>query len=183
MTDDRALLPFDEGDGRLIRRQWHDGQWYFSVVDVVGLLTDSGEPRRYWSDLKRKLHEEGFQPYEKIVQLKMRSLDGKQRATDAADVETMFRIVQSVPSPKAEPVKQWLAKVGTEKLEEIAESDLLSGMTTEQRAIFLRGQVADRNLSLADAAASAGVVTGRDFAVFQDWGYRGRALCAHIQLI
>ncbi len=173
MTDDRALLPFDEGDGRLIRRQWHDGQWYFSVVDVVGLLTDSGEPRRYWSDLKRKLHEEGFQPYEKIVQLKMRSLDGKQRATDAADVETMFRIVQSVPSPKAEPVKQWLAKVGTEKLEEIAESDLLSGMTTEQRAIFLRGQVADRNLSLADAAASAGVVTGRDFAVFQDWGYRG----------
>src|SRR5260221_400351 len=113
MTDDRALLPFDgEGDGRLIRRQWHDGRWFFSVVDVVLLLTDTAAPRQYWYDMKRKLHEEGFESYEKIVQLKMRSLDGKNYATDAADVETMLRIVQSVSSPKAEPVKEWLAKVG-----------------------------------------------------------------------
>jgi DNA-damage-inducible protein D len=173
MTDDRALLPFDEGNGRLIRRQWHDGRWFFSVVDVVSLLTDTAAPRRYWSDLKRKLHEEGFELYEKIVQLKMRSLDGKSYATDAADAETMLRIVQSVSSPKAEPVKQWLAKVGTEKLEEIAESDVLSGLTAEQRAIFLRGQIADRNTTLAAAAHDVGVVSGRDFAVFQDHGYRG----------
>ena len=173
MTNDKALLPFDEGDGRLIRRQWHDGRWFFSVVDVVSLLTDTAAPRRYWSDLKRKLHEEGFESYEKIVQLKMRSLDGKNYATDAADAETMLRIVQSVSSPKAEPVKQWLAKVGTEKLEEIAESDVLSGLTAEQRAIFLRGQVADRNTTLAAAAHDVGVVSGRDFALFQDHGYRG----------
>ena len=184
MTDNRALLPFDEGDGRLIRRQWHDGRWFFSVVDVVGLLSEAASARTYWAQLKAKLGAEGAgETLQALKQLKMRSLDGKMRATDAADVETMFRIMQSVPSPKAEPVKQWLAKAGAEKLEEIAESDLLSGMTTEQRAIFLRGQVADRNLSLADAAAGAGVVSGRDFAVFQDHGYRGRALCAHIQLI
>jgi DNA-damage-inducible protein D len=174
MTDDRALLPFDEGDGRLIRRQWHDGRWYFSVVDVVGLLTDSERPRKYWSDLKAKLREEGFDELSaKIGQLKMRSLDGKNYATDAADTETMLRIVQSIPSPKAEPFKQWLAKVGTEKLEEIGESDVLSGLTAEQRAIFLRGQIADRNTTLAAAAHNVGVVSGRDFAVFQDWGYRG----------
>lgn len=143
------------------------------MVDVVGLLTDTAAPRRYWSDLKRKLQDEGFQSYEKIVQLKMRSLDGKSYATDTADAETMLRIVQSIPSPKAEPVKQWLAKVGTERLEEIAESDVLSGLTAEQRAIFLRGQIVDRNTTLAAAAHDVGVVSGRDFAVFQDWGYRG----------
>jgi DNA-damage-inducible protein D len=175
MTDDRALLPFDEGNGRLIRRQWHDGRWFFSVVDVVSVLTDSPNPRNYWSMLKRRLADEGAaETYTNCVQLKMRSLDGKLRATDAADTETMLRIVQSIPSPKAEPIKLWLAKVGTEKLEEIAESeDLLSGMTTEQRAIFLRGQIADRNTTLAAAAHDVGVVSGRDFAVFQDWGYRG----------
>src|SRR5258708_7867470 len=128
MTDDRALLPFDEDDGRLIRRQWHDGRWFFSVVDVLGLLTDSERPRKYWSDLKAKLREEGFDELSaKIGQLKLRALDGKRYATDAADAETMLRIVQSIPSPKAEPVKQWLAKVGTEQLEGIAHSELLSG--------------------------------------------------------
>jgi DNA-damage-inducible protein D len=174
MPDERDLLPFEEGDEstRLIRRQWHEGRWFFSVVDVVALLSDTDAPRRYWSDLKRKLQDEGFEPYDKIVQLKMRSLDGKNRETDAADMETMLRIVQSIPSPRAEPVKHWLAKVGTERLEEIAEGDMLAGLTPEQRAIFLRGQVADRNISLADAAAAVGV-TSRDFAVFQDHGYRG----------
>ena len=174
MSDEQAVLPFDDGStGRLIRRQWHDDRWYFSIVDVIAILTDTDAPRRYWSDLKRKLREEGFESYEKIVQLKMRSADGKRYTTDAADVETMLRIVQSIPSPKAEPVKQWLAKAGAEKLEEIAESDLLAGMTAEQRAIFLRGQMADRNISLAGAAAAVGVVNTRDFALFQDWGYRG----------
>jgi DNA-damage-inducible protein D len=177
MPDDRDLLPFEEEGSesiRLIRRQSHEGRWFFSVVDVVALLTDAQIPRNYWSDLKRRLaQEEGFtQLHAKIVQLKMRSLDGKRYATDAADMETMLRIVQSIPSPRAEPVKHWLAKVGTERLEEIAESDMLAGLTPEQRAIFLRGQVADRNISLADAAAAVGV-TSRDFAVFQDHGYRG----------
>jgi DNA-damage-inducible protein D len=172
MGEDQALLPF-EVDGRLIRRQWVNNRWYFSVVDVVAVLTDSETPRRYWSDLKRKLRDEGFELYEKIVQLKMRALDGKNYATDAADDETMLRIVQSIPSPKVEPIKQWLAKVARERLEEVAASDLLAGMTAEQRAIFLRGQMADRNVSLAEAAAAVGVLPGRDFAIFQDHGYRG----------
>ena len=103
----------------------------------------------------------------------MRSLDGKLRVTDAADTETLLRLVQSIPSPKAEPFKQWLARVGAERLEEVPDSDLLAGMTPEQRAIFLRGQMADRNLSLAEAAATVGVATSRDFAFFQEHGYRG----------
>jgi DNA-damage-inducible protein D len=173
MTDDQSLLPF-EGIGRLIRRQWHEGRWFFSVVDVVELLTDSERPRKYWSDLKAKLREEGFDELSaKIGQLKMRSLDGKQRVTDAADAETLLRIVQSIPSPRAEPVKQWLAKVATERLEEIASSDLLAGLSEDQRRLFVRGQLQEHNRQLADAAAGAGVVSGRDFAVFQDWGYRG----------
>lgn len=94
--------------------------WYFSVIDVIAILTDSNEPRRYWSDLKRKLKKEADtdQPYEKIVQLKMLAPDGKMRETDVADAETMLRIVQSVPSPKAEPIKQWLARVGYERIKE-----------------------------------------------------------------
>jgi hypothetical protein len=103
----------------------------------------------------------------------MRSLDEKTYKTEAADVEAMLRIVQSIPSPKAEPVKQYRAQVGVERLEEIAESDALAGMTPEQRAIFLRGQMADRNTMLAEAAAGAGGVSTRDFAFFQDHGYRG----------
>ncbi len=171
--NDQALLPFD-GDGRIIRRQWVSDRWYFSVVDMVAVLTDSDAPRQYWGNLKRRVQDEGFaEVLSKCLQLKMRSLDGKKYATDAADTETLLRIIQSIPSPKAEPFKQWLAKVGTERLEEIGQYDLLAGLTLEQKAIFLRGQMADRNLTLADAAAASGVVTRRDFAVFQDHGYRG----------
>lgn len=173
MSDDQSMLPFD-GDGRIIRRQWVDDRWYFSVVDVVAVLTDSPNPRNYWSMLKRKLADEGYDElYRNCVQLKLRSLDGKRYATDAADTETLLRIIQSIPSPKAEPFKQWLAKVGTERLEETGQSDLLAGMTPEQKALFLRGQMADRNTSLAEVAETSGVVTRRDFAVFQDHGYRG----------
>jgi DNA-damage-inducible protein D len=173
MSDTRAMQPFEGESGRLIRRQWHDGRWFFSVVDVVAVLTDTELPRRYWSDLKRKLREEGFELYARIVQLKLRSLDGKRYATDAADAETMLRIVQSIPSPKAEPIKQWLARVGMERLEEVAQDDLLAGLSPEQRAIFLRDQMTDRNITLAEAAAAMGVITRHDFAVFQDHGYRG----------
>lgn len=97
--------------------------WYFSVIDIVGILTESKNPRRYWSDLKTKLaEEEGFsQLYEKIVQLKLKSTDGKKYSTDCADVETLLRIIQSIPSKKAEPVKQWLAKVGYERMKEMVD--------------------------------------------------------------
>jgi len=103
---------------------WHDDQWHFSVVDIVGALTDSSIPRRYWSDLKIKLNEEGFELYDKIVQLKLPSSDGKNYNTDCANTESMFRIIQSIPSKKAEPFKRWLAKVGYERVQEIEDPEL-----------------------------------------------------------
>lgn len=98
-------------------------KWYFSIIDIINVLTDSSNPRRYWSDLKIKLSkEEGFiQLYEKIVQLKMESSDGKKYSTDCADTETILRIIQSIPSPKAEPVKQWLAQTGYERMKEMSD--------------------------------------------------------------
>ena len=108
-------------EGREIRSVWMDEteEWLFSVIDVVGILSGSSEPRRYWSDLKRKLKKEGSnETYEKIVRLKMPSPDGKSRLTDAANLQQILRIVQSITSPKAEPIKQWLAKVGMERVDE-----------------------------------------------------------------
>lgn len=95
--------------------------WYFSVIDVIQILTDSTIPKRYWTDLKKKLNNEGSEAYDKIVQLKMLADDGKNRLTDTADTETLLRLIQSIPSPKAEPFKQWLAKVGYERMQELAD--------------------------------------------------------------
>lgn len=169
-SDERAILPFDDGSaGHLIRRQWHEGTWYFSVVDVVVVLTDSDAPRQYWGMLKKRLQDEGASELlTNCVQLKMRALDGKMRATDAADVETMLRIVQSVPSPKAEPIKQWLAQEGARRLDEVA-----AEMPENQRRLLLRGEIAEKNRSLAGTVSAAGIVTSRDFAIFQDYGYMG----------
>ena len=121
------ILPTDF-DGRSIRRVYDEDTetWWFSVIDVVQVLTDSNNARRYWSDLKRKLAQEAGseQLYEKIVQLKLTAPDGKKRETDCATAETLLRIVQSVPSPKAEPIKLWLAKVGYERMQEMADPAL-----------------------------------------------------------
>ena len=106
-----------------VRSHW-DGEketWYFSVIDVIEILTDSPRPRKYWSALKTKLQSEGSELSQKLGQLKMAAEDGKMRETDVADTETLLRIIQSIPSPKAEPFKQWLAKVGYERMQEIAD--------------------------------------------------------------
>jgi len=121
MDSKDALVVFE---GTKIRRTWHDDQWYFSVIDVVGALTDSSIPRRYWSDLKSNLLDEGFELYDKIVQLTLQADDGKMRRTDCANTESMFRIIQSIPSKKAEPFKRWLAKVGYERIQEIEDPEL-----------------------------------------------------------
>jgi BRO family, N-terminal domain len=108
-------------ESQKIRSHWdaEKEKWYFSVVDVIEVLTDSNNPRRYWSDLKRKLEQEGFdQLYEILVQLKLVSADGKKYVTDCTDTKGLLRVIQSIPSPKAEPFKQWLAKVGYERIEE-----------------------------------------------------------------
>ena len=103
-----------------VRTLWDEErqEWCFSVVDVCGVLSESANPRRYWSDLKRKLKAEGSELYDEIVQLKMKSTDGKVRATDAATLEQVLRLVQSIPSRRAEPFKLWLAQVGRERIEE-----------------------------------------------------------------
>jgi hypothetical protein len=107
-------------EGNKIRRVWDDKKekWYFSVVDIIFSLTKTDRPRKYWDDLKRKLKSEGSELSEKIGQLKMISSDGKYYLTDVADTEAMFRIIQSIPSPNAEPFKLWLARVGYERIEE-----------------------------------------------------------------
>lgn len=121
MTEESSIILFKQQG---IRRLWHKGEWYFSVIDVVKILTESPIPRRYWTDLKRKLSKEGSELYEKIVQLKMQAPDGKLRLTDCANTKSLLRIIQSIPSPKAEPFKMWLAQVGQERLEEIENPEL-----------------------------------------------------------
>ena len=108
-------------EGNEIRSIWDSEKedYYFSVVDVIETLTDSNIPKRYWTDLKRKLIDEGSELYEKIVRLKMKAQDGKMRETDTLDTEGIFRLIESVPSPKAEPFKLWLAKLGRQKVDEV----------------------------------------------------------------
>lgn len=105
--------------GKAIRRKLVGDEWFFSIVDIVEVLTDSPRPRKYWSDLKVKLIEEGSELSDKIGQLKLISGDGKEYETDCADTEGIFRIIQSIPSKKAEPFKRWLARVGYERIQEI----------------------------------------------------------------
>ena len=107
-------------EGKEIRSIWDSEKedYYFSVVDVISTLTDSNIPKRYWTDLKRKLIDEGSELYEKIVRLKMRAQDGKMRETDTLDTKGIFRLIESIPSPKAEPFKMWLAKLGSDKIDE-----------------------------------------------------------------
>lgn len=121
--------------GKSIRKTIYDNQWWFSIVDVIEVLTESPNSRRYWSDLKRQLSDkEGFfELYGKIVQLKLESSDGKKYETDCANTETVFRIIQSIPSPRAEPFKRWLAKVGYERIQEIENPELAS---KRARAIY-----------------------------------------------
>lgn len=107
-------------EGNQIRRHWDAEKelWYFSIMDIVQVLAKTDRPRKYWNDLKTKLRNEGSELSEKIGQLKMKANDGKNYLTDVADTETLLRLIQSIPSPNAEPFKLWLAQVGYERLEE-----------------------------------------------------------------
>lgn len=116
--------------GKEIRKTIHMNEWWFSIIDVVEALTGTQRPRKYWNDLKKKLFEEGYvELSEKIGQLKLQSSDGKRYETDCANTETMFRIIQSIPSPKAEPFKRWLARVGYERVQEIEDPELATKRT------------------------------------------------------
>ncbi len=111
-------------NGKKIRRIWYEEKWFFSVVDIVGALTDSEEPRNYWKVLKHRLNEEGSEVVTFCNQLKLKSGDGKEYETDCANTEGIFRIIQSIPSKKAEPFKRWLARVGYERVQEIENPEL-----------------------------------------------------------
>ncbi len=115
-------------EGQNIRKLFHHDEWWFSIIDVIAVLVGGDRPRKYWSDLKKKLLQEGYdQLSEKIGRLKMQSSDGKFYATDCATTETLFRIIQSIPSPKVEPLKRWLAKIGKERIDEIENPELAMG--------------------------------------------------------
>lgn len=113
-------------ENKQIRSVWDDEkeEWYFSVVDVVGVLTESENPQVYWRVLKKRLKEEGNESVTNCNALKMKAADGKMRLTDVADMQGIFRIIQSIPSPKAEPFKLWLAEVGKERIDEIIDPEL-----------------------------------------------------------
>jgi len=120
--------------GKQIRKTIHNNEWWFSITDIVEALTGNERPRKYWNDLKKKLIKEGYSEVsEKIGQLKLQAPDGKLRLTDCTNTETVFRIIQTIPSPKAEPFKRWLAKVGYERVQEIEDPELATKRT---RAIY-----------------------------------------------
>lgn len=131
MTDKNAIKVFEE---KQVRTLWDGEQekWYFSIIDVIAALTGNERPRKYWNDLKTKLAKEGSQLSDKIGQLKLPAEDGKLRLTDVADTEQLFRLVQSIPSPKAEPFKLWLAQVASERLDEMADPEITIDRALEQ---------------------------------------------------
>lgn len=165
-------------EGSRIRSLWNEDEeeWYFSVVDVVAVLTESNNPRRYWSDLKRKLQAEGSQVYDKIVHLKMKASDGKLRMTDAATTSQILRIVQSIPSPKAEPFKLWLAQVGAERIEETIDPE--QGISRALETYLKKGyspewvnqrlQAISVRKELTDEWTERGVSKGSEFAILTD---------------
>jgi hypothetical protein len=113
-------------EDKKVRTVWDiaEEKWYISIIDVIQILTDTNRPRKYWSDLKAKLRKEGSELSEKIGQLKIKSADGKAYKTDVADTEQLFRLIQSIPSPKAEPFKLWLAEIAKERLDEMQDPEL-----------------------------------------------------------
>ena len=175
MTKETAIKLFNENQ---VRVQWDDEQekWYFSIIDVIEILTGTDRPRKYWSDLKSKLNAEGSQLSAKIGQLKMLSSDGKKYLTDVADTEQLLRLIQSVPSPKAEPFKQWLARVGYERIEETEDPEkaLDRAMATYLKKGYSKEWVNQRLKSievrkeLTDEWEERGVKQGQEFAILTD---------------
>jgi hypothetical protein len=165
-------------EGRQIRRHWDEKQekWYFAVMDVIEILAQTDRPRKYWNDLKTKLRNEGSEVSEKIGQLKMRASDGKYYLTDAADTEVMLRLIQSIPSPNAEPFKLWLARVGYERIEETHDPELAinRALNTYRKKGYSDDWINQRLKSievrkaLTDEWEKRGVKQGDEFASLTD---------------
>lgn len=175
MTKENAIKLFND---KQIRTHWDDEQekWYFSIVDVVGALSESIDPQSYWRKLKQRLKEEGNETVTNCHGLKMKAADGKMRLTDIADTEQLFRIIQSVPSPKAEPFKIWLARVGSERIDEIEDPEIGIDrlMETYLRKGYSKEWINQRLKSievrkeLTDEWEKRGVQKGQEYAILTD---------------
>ncbi len=162
-------------EDKKIRTQWNEQEedWYFSVVDVIEALTDSVQPRKYWYDLKNKLKDEGSELSEKIGQLKMIARDGKSRLTDVVNTKDLLRLVQSIPSKKAEPFKMWLAQVGSERLDEIADPEkaIIRGADFYRAKGYTEGwinqrlQTIEMRKELTDEWQNRGITQEKDYAI------------------
>jgi len=175
MKKDNSIIIFNQ---KQVRRSWDEEKelWYFSVVDVIEILTNNQRPRKYWNDLKKKLVEEGSQLSEKIGQLKLQSSDGKKYLTDVLDTENILRLIQSIPSPKAEPFKLWLAKVGYERIEETEDPELAidRAMNTYLKKGYSPNWINQRLKSieirkeLTDEWSERGIEEGLEYAILTD---------------
>jgi hypothetical protein len=175
MTKETAIKLFES---RQVRSIWdsEEEKWYFSITDIIEVLTETDRPRKYWSDLKSKLRKEGSELSEKIGQLKMVADDGKMRNTDVADTEQLFRLIQTIPSPNVEPFKLWLAQVGSERIDEIEdpEKGIDRLMETYLRKGYSKEWINQRLKSievrkeLTDEWENRGVQKGQEFAILTD---------------
>ncbi len=171
MNKTDSIKIFDESE---VRTLWDEEseKWFISIVDVIEILTGSDRPRKYWSDLKAKLKKEGSEVSEKIGRLKMKAPDGKMRLTDVADTEQLFRLIQSIPSPKAEPFKLWLARLAKERLDEMQDPELTIDRALEQYIelgysqnwINQRLKSIEIRKELTDEWKSKGIKKGQEFA-------------------
>ena len=181
MTQKYAMQLFEEQKVRIV---WDTDleKYFFSIIDVIRVLTDSDRPRKYWSDLKKKLLQEGSQLSDKIGQLKMQAEDGKRRMTDVADTEQLFRLIQSIPSPKAEPFKQWMAQVAAQRIDQLQDPELsINQAIADYRRlgyseswINQRIKAIEVRKALTDEWHRAGVEEGQQYAsltdiIYQQW--------------
>lgn len=171
LNENKEMVLFENNK---IRRQFYNGEWYYSIVDIVEILSKSSRPRKYWEDLKKKIELEGYNELsEKIGQLKMIAKDGKMRLTDCGNRETIFRIIQSIPSSNAEPFKLWFARLAEERIQEIANPELAierarqiylnKGYSEEWTNARMKG-IPVRN-ELTEEWKKRGAITPKDFAI------------------
>ena len=175
MTKENTIRLFQDQRVRVLWNEEHE-KWYFSIVDIIGILTESPNPRKYWSVLKTRLKKEGSELTTNCSQLKMQSSDGKYYKTDVADTEQLLRLIQSIPSPKAEPFKVWLAKVGYERIEETEDPELAfdRAMETYLKKGYSKNWINQRLKSievrkeLTDEWELRGVKKGSEYAILTD---------------
>ena len=183
MNQDKMHLINKLFDNKTIRTVWdkEEEKYFISVVDVVGAISGSVRPRKYWSDLKKKLMEEGHNELsEKIGQLKLKSSDGKYYVTDVCDIEEMFRIIESIPSKNAEPIKQWLAKLGSERIDEVFDPsiatqrsiDLYRAKGFDEKWITERIKGIQSRKELTDIWKDGGIIEQKEYAILTDEIYK-----------